>query len=148
MTMRKVAVPAALALMVLLACGGHDDDDKNNELMAPGQNCLACHTPGGSAGEAPFAAAGTVYGSATADSGAGLAGITVIITDANQADTTLTTNAAGNFYTRAPLALPLKKAVVVRNGVRTEMGGVPEGACNRCHTLPAAGGAGGRISAP
>ena len=135
--------PARLLGLVLLAsalaCGGHDDDDKDNELMAPGQNCMDCHG---------FTVAGTVFGSATADSGSGLAGVTVIITDANSVDTTLTTNAAGNFFSGAALALPLKKAAVVRNGTRTDMDGVPAGDCNRCHTLPATGGAAGRIHAP
>ena len=144
-------VPALFALVCIascLACGGHDDDDKNNELMAPGQNCMACHTPGGSAGEASFSVAGTVFGSATADTGSGLAGVSVVITDANQVDTTLTTNAAGNFFSRAPLALPLKKAAVVRNGQRTEMSSAPDGACNHCHNQPPAGNAPGRIHAP
>lgn len=130
---------AALGLICCLACGGHDDDDKNNELMAPGQNCQACH--GG------FTAAGTVFGSATADTGSGLAGVTVILTDANQVETTLVTNAAGNFLTGAAMALPLKKAAVVRNGTRTEMAGAPEGACNRCHTQPPVGSAPGRLFA-
>lgn len=135
--------PARLLGLLLLAsamaCGGHDDDDKDNELMAPGQNCMACHG---------FSVAGTVFGSATADSGSGLAGVTVIITDANSVDTTLTTNAAGNFFSGAALALPLKKATVVRNGTRTDMAGAPAGDCNRCHTLPATGGAAGRIHVP
>ena len=146
--MKVSAFLAGICLLWCLACGGHDDDDKNNELMAPGQNCLACHAPGGAASEVPFTAAGTVFGSATADTGSGLAGVTVIITDANQVDTTLTTNAAGNFFTRTPLALPLKKAAVVRNALRTEMSGTPEGACNRCHTQPPSGGASGRIHMP
>jgi hypothetical protein len=129
--MKLLVILAALGLVSSLACGGHEDDDKN---------CLACH--------GSFRVAGTVFGSATADSGSGLAGVTVIITDANQVDTTLTTNAAGNFFTTAPLTLPLKKAVVQRNGTRTEMAGPPMGDCNRCHTLPAAGGASGRIHLP
>jgi hypothetical protein len=134
--MKLSVILAALGLVTCLACGGHDDDDKNNELMAPGQNCLACHR---------FTVAGTVFGSASADSGSGLAGVSVVITDANSVDTTLTTNAAGNFFSSAALALPLKKAAVVRNGTRTEMGGVPAGDCNRCHSLPPVGGAPGRI---
>ena len=137
--MRPARLLALLLLASALACGGHDDDDKDNELMAPGQNCMACHG---------FTVAGTVFGSATADSGSGLAGVTVIITDANSVDTTLTTNAAGNFFSGAALALPLKKAAVVRNGTRTDMDGVPVGDCNRCHTLPATGLAAGRIHAP
>ncbi len=137
--MKLIPSLATLLLVSALACGGHDDDDKNNELMAPGQNCMACHG---------FTVAGTVFGTANADSGSGLAGVTVIITDANQVDTTLITNGAGNFFSGAALALPLKKAAVVRNGTRTEMGGVPAGDCNRCHTLPATGGAAGRIHTP
>lgn len=126
-----------LLLTGLLACGGHDVE--GSELMSPGQNCMACHG---------FAIAGTVYASATADSGAGLPGVTVEITDANQTVHTYTTNAVGTFLARAAVALPLKKAAVIKNGQRTEMGGVPAGDCNRCHTLPAAGGTSGRIHAP
>ncbi len=137
--MKLVPLVAVLGLLACLACGGHEDDDKNNALMAPGQNCQACH--------APFTVAGTVFGTASADTGTGLAGISVILTDANQVDTTLTTNAAGNFFTSAALALPLKKTAVVRNGQRTEMGAAPEGACNHCHALPPSGGAPGRIYA-
>jgi len=137
--MKLVSSLAILSLLAGLACGGHDDDDWNNQLMAPGQNCQACH--------GTFTVSGTVFGSASADTGSGLAGISVILTDANQVDTTLTTNAAGNFFTGAPLALPLRKAAVVRNGQRTEMSAAPEGACNRCHTLPPTGGAPGRLYA-
>jgi len=139
-----------LALAILaggLACGG-EGDDTNNAFMAPGQNCMACHKAGGSAQEAPFSVAGTVFASATADPGTGLAGVSVILTDANDVETTLVSNAAGNFFTGAALALPLKKAVVLRNGQRTEMAGAPEGACNRCHTQPPTGGASGRINVP
>ena len=146
--MKVPGVFAAVCLLSSLACGGHDDDDKNNERMAPGQNCMACHTPGGPAGEASFTVAGTVFGSSTADTGSGLAGVSVIITDANGLDTLLTTNAAGNFFTRAALALPLKKAAVGINAQRTAMSAAPDGDCNRCHTQPAAGGAPGRIHAP
>ena len=82
----RLALGALALLTVLLACGGHDEE--GGPLMSPGQNCLACHG---------FTAAGTVYGSATAGSGSGLAGVTVELTDANQAVVTLTSNAAGNF---------------------------------------------------
>jgi hypothetical protein len=146
--MKASALLAALFLALSLGCGGHDDDDKNNERMAPGQNCQACHTPGGSAAEASFFVAGTVFGSTTADTGSGLAGVSVVITDANSADTTLTTNAAGNFFTRAAMPLPLKKAAVLINGQRITMSAPPSGDCNRCHTQPASGGAPGRIHAP
>lgn len=133
----RYALGALVLLTALLGCGGHDDE--GGPLMSPGQNCVACHA---------FTVAGTVYASATAGSGSGLAGVTVEVTDANQAVVTLTSNAAGNFYTTAAVALPLKKAAVVLNGQRTEMSGVPAGDCNRCHTVPGTGGASGRVHAP
>ncbi|NTW87381.1 MAG: hypothetical protein HGB30_14590 [Holophagaceae bacterium] len=133
----RTTLGGLLLLSGLLACGGRDDE--GDERMSPGQNCQACHG---------FALAGTVYASATADSGAGLQGVTVEITDANQAVQTFTSNAAGNFFTRAALALPLQKAAVIRNGQRAEMSGPPAGDCNRCHTLPPTGAAVGRIHVP
>jgi len=138
--MKLLALLATIGLMSCLACGGHENDDKNNALMAPGQDCKGCH--------GSFTVAGTVFGSASADTGSGLAGVSVVITDANQVDTTLITNAAGNFYTSAALALPLRKATVVRNGQHTDMSSAPEGGCNRCHTQPPTGGAPGRIHQP
>jgi len=82
----RAALCAILLLTGLLACGGHDDE--GDERMSPGQNCQACHG---------FPIAGTVYATATADSGAGLAGVTVEITDANQTVHSYTTNSAGTF---------------------------------------------------
>lgn len=143
--------PHALFALTTLACGlacGGEGDDRNNAFMAPGQNCMACHKAGGAAQEAPFSVAGTVFASATADPGTGLAGVLVILTDANDVETTLVSNAAGNFFTGAALALPLKKTAVLRNGQRTEMASAPEGACNRCHTQPPTGEASGRIHVP
>jgi len=133
----RSALCAILLLTGLLACGGKDDD--GDERMSPGQNCQACHN---------FPMAGTVYATASADSGAGLAGVTVEITDANQTVHTYTTNAVGTFLARTAVPLPLQKAAVIRNGQRVEIGGAPAGDCNRCHTLPAAGGAAGRIHTP
>lgn len=133
----RTTLGGLLLLTGLLACGGHDDE--GDERMSPGQNCQACHG---------FAIAGTVYGSAKADSGAGLGGVTIEVTDANAAVHTLTSNTAGNFMARATLPLPLQKAAVIQNGQRVEMSGAPAGDCNRCHTLPPTGGAAGRIHVP
>ena len=107
--------------------------------MPPGQNCLTCLS---------FRNAVIMYAPASADSGAGVAGVTVEFTDVSQTVHTYTTNAVGTFLARTAVPLPLQKAAVIRNGQRVEMGGAPAGDCNRCHTLPAAGGAAGRIHTP
>jgi len=79
--------------------------------------------------------AGTVYPSRTAAANTGLAGVTVVVVDANGQQVTMPSNAAGNFYTTAMLALPLQSTYVVRNGVRTDMGGSPSAGCASagCH---------------
>jgi hypothetical protein len=128
--------------LVLAACGGGEGGAN----MRPGENCLSCHD--GSNREAPrFTVAGTVFSSNTAAASAGLSGVTVIITDANGAETPLTTTAVGNFYTTKTIAAPYK-AAVVRNGTRTSMSATPNGGCSSCHATPPVGGAPGRLYAP
>jgi phosphatidate phosphatase APP1 len=87
--------------------------------------------------------AGTVFPNATAPASAGIAGVSVVVTDANNTKITLTSNVAGNFYTRQSLALPLQSVYLVRNGTRTEMGSAPNGSCasSACHKLGSSLGA-------
>ncbi|MDH4062404.1 MAG: hypothetical protein OEU94_16470 [Aquincola sp.] len=127
-----------LSLLLIAGCGGGDDESDEGPLMRPGENCMACHA---------FTVAGTAYPSASSPASAGIAGVSVIVTDANGQETTLTTNAAGNFYTSATLAMPLRAVRLVRAGVTTAMGGAPNGACASCHTQPPSGGAPGRVFA-
>lgn len=140
------------------ACGAGFSDEESDEesgpreegeggaLMRPGENCLGCHN--GTQREAPrFTAAGTVFTSATASASAGLGGATVIITDANQAVTRLTTNAAGNFYTSKAIAAPYTVAIE-HAGTRLSMGAAPSsGGCASCHSSRPANGAPGRLYA-
>ncbi|MFM2069171.1 MAG: hypothetical protein RLZZ584_4080 [Pseudomonadota bacterium] len=112
----------------------------NGALMSPGEDCVACHRAGGSAAEHPFSIGGTIYASAQAPAGAGIAGVTVVVTDARGQTVTMTTNAAGNFYSTAALAMPLQAAHVVRDGVRRSMGTSSfAGACASCHSPTATG---------
>jgi hypothetical protein len=132
--MNKALHTALAAFTALLAaCGG---GGSNNAEMRPGENCLACHS---------FSVAGTVFPTATSAANAGLDGVSVIITDANGAETTLTTNAVGNFYTGAALAQPLRSVRVVHGGATAAMVGTPTGACSTCHALPPSSGAPGRV---
>lgn len=143
-TLLAVAVLPLLSLS-LAACGPAGEEE--GPLMRPGENCLSCHD--GSQREAPrFTAAGTVYETTSAAPSAGVAGVAVLLTDANGAVTTLTTNAAGNFYTTKALAMPVRVALE-RSGRRTTMGAsAATGACASCHTVPPVSGAPGRIYAP
>lgn len=123
-----------MPLALLTACGGGEDHE--GATMRPGENCLAsgCHS-------GQFSVAGTVFATPNATASEGLANVTVLVTDANGVVDTLTSNAAGNFYSRAALALPLRSVAVVRDGVRTPMAGRPDGACASCHALGSATGA-------
>jgi hypothetical protein len=121
-----------LMTALLAACGGGDDD--GNALMKPGEDCLAsgCH---GTGSQRQFTVAGSVFPSAGAAASAGLANVAVVLKDAAGVETTLTTNAAGNFFSSVAMALPLTSVYLVRDGQRTDMRGTPLGACASCHKL-------------
>lgn len=111
---------AAALLLALAAC---DKEEEGDALMRPGENCLSCHA---------FGAAGTVYASAGAAAGEGVAGATVELVGPSGSDT-VTTNAAGNFYSRVRLGSPLDVSVS-RNGVTRTMSGASAGcAASGCH---------------
>jgi hypothetical protein len=113
---------ALLATSILSACG--EDEEDEGPLMAPGSACIDCH------GE--FTAAGTVYGGGEAAAGAGLAGATVRITDSSGTVRTLTTNAAGNFFTSRSVVPPFAVRVSLGADERTATGHT-SGDCGACH---------------
>jgi len=121
--MNRLTPLALLGSLLLAGCGGKEEDE--GPLMAPGQDCLACHA---------FAAAGTVFASAT--SAQGVAGATVVLRSPGTGAVlaSLTTNAAGNFYTSA--ALPSSFDIEVTSGGQTRTmtaGSRTVRACNGCH---------------
>jgi hypothetical protein len=118
-----------LLVALVTACGDGGGDDEGHATMAPGEDCMrsGCH--------GNFTVEGTVFPRATSSASAGLTNASVVVTDANSAQTTLTSNAAGNFYTSKTMVLPLQAAYVLRNGTRTDMSGTPAGACTSCHSL-------------
>lgn len=151
--------------LALTACGSSSTTPQNcssdktwtggNEespLMNPGQDCIACHT---SEGEGPkFQIAGTVMGAANDDDNCnGLVGVTVEITGSDGVVTTLTTNAAGNFFTDehggTPVKMPYTARVIGPGGKVSAMSAAQStGACNLCHTATGANSAPGRIFVP
>ncbi len=116
--------------------------------MNPGQACISCHaTEKGPA----LLIAGTVYSTLSqANDCNGLAGVKVQITDANRQVTTLTSNAAGNFFLESKsgsIALPYTaKIITPSGGERPMVSPQMSGDCNSCHTEKGSGGAPGRIA--
>jgi hypothetical protein len=129
---RRALATAALAASLLVGgCGGEADEGPG---MRPGEECIACHHPAGSAGEHWFGAAGTVFDEA----GAPAAGVAVTLVDARARQVSDVTNWAGNFYFEQELTSPLQVTISGAAGERTMADAT--GACNSCHG--AAGGAG------
>ena len=116
-----------------------------NATMQPGSNCLSCHVQGGSAGDVPFTAAGTVFGSPTATPDQGVDGVDVILSDSTGKTVSLVTNSVGNFYTQEPLSFPIRARL--RRGASEQVMPIPisNGGCASCHAIPPAGGAPGRL---
>lgn len=128
--------------------------DTKSPDMHPGVPCRKCHVLLGSASGKEFDIAGTVYPTAhEPDDCNGLAGVTVVITDANNVDHPFNVTNAGNFYHEdafgfAKIAVPYK-AKVVRNGMTRAMSAAQtDGNCNNCHTETGAQNAPGSIMAP
>jgi mono/diheme cytochrome c family protein len=122
--------------------GGND----GSERMHPGRGCVGCHA----SNDGPnFTLAGTVFGAdGQADECFGVGGVTIEITDANGAVTTLTANEAGNFHTKAGIAVPFTAKVRSAAGERVMTTPQSSGDCNTCHSPQGRNGAPGRILAP
>jgi len=113
---------------------------RRGPLHRPGQPCLLCHD--GTLGNPPaFSVAGTVYANPAPDTSPA-SGVDVVLTDANGATHTATTNAAGNFYvspSEFQPAYPMRVKLQAGNGnpvcMFTHVG--RDGSCAGCHTEPA-----------
>lgn len=164
--LRNISFVVGVLTMPLISCGsgGVDPNAANanagcesatadllteTATMLPGRACQNCHKDGGQAPAADvrWTVSGTVYSSATAacNSG-GVAGATVeILTASGSVQATLTTNAAGNFYTTQAVTFPLRARV--KKGAMTAEMSTPQanGNCASCHAKPGVSGAPGRL---
>ena len=136
----------ALLITALTACG----IPERGPLMSAGEDCLSCHGSATGLEQGPtWSVAGTVFDTFSAASEEGVGGAEVRLTDKNGRELSLTSNHAGNFYTAEPLAFPLQRACVERNGeVFCMRRDVPDGSCNSCHNIPAMWAAPGRVRSP
>jgi hypothetical protein len=140
------AVPAATCLSGMKWTGG----DEGSPEMHPGGNCIVCH----GSGEGPrFAVAGTVYRQMNERTDCyGVQGAVVTLTDASGAVVRLTTNKAGNFFSRGRgkehLTMPFTAKVVFQGAERAMETPQSAGNCAGCHTAQGANGAPGRIRIP
>jgi hypothetical protein len=124
-------VVAAVAGLGAVGCDGDE-----NASMRPGDDCLACHSPSGTAAAAPFSAGGTAYyveGAAAA--------VVVKLTDNVSTQATAVSNSVGNFFFPEALAPPLQVEVDDGADVKVMVGAA--GDCNSCHSE--AGAAGGPL---
>lgn len=112
------SVGAAVAVVLAAGCA-----PSKGPLMAPGQDCLACHTGG-------HARRWTVAGTWTR-------GARITVVDANGRSLTMTGNQVGNFYTAESLAFPLQSVTVDGTPMPANASSCANafdyGGCNRCH---------------
>jgi hypothetical protein len=73
----------------------------------------------------------------------GKSGVQVVITPASGKAITLSTNAAGNFYSKTAVAMPFTAKVVVGGVEKRMMTAQSTGNCNLCHTQDGASQDGG-----
>ena len=125
--MKRVA-----ALLAALLCAACIPDP--GPMMKPGSDCLECH--GGGGGEED-AVAWTIAGTWAGE------GHKIWIGEVapGTKSFTLTSNQAGNFYTREPVRFPVRVSVdgeFMRDNVTAQ-----DASCNRCHGSGGEGGGGG-----
>ncbi|RMF79346.1 MAG: carboxypeptidase regulatory-like domain-containing protein [Nitrospirae bacterium] len=130
------------AIALALVAAGCGEDEEGSATMRPGEACLECHGAD-AGGEAPtFAFAGTVF-----DGQQGAEGVRVRVEDAEGRVEEVVSNAAGNFFSRAPLTPPFTVSLTAPGGATAAMPvAADHGDCNACHA--AGGAAGGPLSAP
>lgn len=121
--------------------------------MNPGRSCVQCHAATDDPGHAPlYKVAGTVMTAQhDADDCRGAAGMTVVLTDADGKEWSMTANSAGNFWLEPDdeVATPYTARVVDEDGHERSMETpVNDGDCASCHTRDGANGAEGRILPP
>jgi len=129
--------------------------NKKSALMHPGAACRDCHVVGG-LGLFSLDVGGTVYPTAHEPidcNGVGVAGVTLVVTDAKGKVTSLDVNSAGNFWHSdllgvAPLAKPFKVKVVYAGKEREMVAPLTDGDCNKCHSVTGTNSAPGRILLP
>ncbi|MBS2019568.1 MAG: hypothetical protein JST00_42295 [Deltaproteobacteria bacterium] len=123
--------------------------DRGSNLMHPGMPCIDCHS---TEREGPiYSVAGTLYPTAHEPddcNGLSNASAKIVITGADGKTTTLSVNAAGNFFSRTKIAMPYKAKVVSGDKVREMKDATDNGDCNACHTEKGAEKAPGRVMAP
>ena len=149
-----------VCVVALVACGAPETtcdvstdfalsaNEVRGPLMRPGQNCLRCHSASGEAKTKPFSFGGTIYPGPDASACAGVAGVTVRVTDSKGTVVTVVSNAVGNFWSAQPLEPPLSMEAERDGKVAKMPVTAPTGGCALCHSYPDAVSANGRITAP
>lgn len=121
--------------------------DVGSGFMHPGKDCIGCHATNGGP---RLTIGGTVMDAwHEPDDCFGAEGVTIEIIGADGVSTFMHSNATGNFYTNASIALPYTAKLTGADGATREMF-TPQMDldCAHCHTQDGANGAPGRIGVP
>jgi hypothetical protein len=140
----RLVVCCAMGLVVVVGCSGATSKaapdecsleaaewGHGGELMLPGTDCIACHQEGGSAADSPFTVAGTVF--VSDDCPEPVQGAVVHLVDDDGVTLALSANEAGNFFTSAPLTMPLEVSVEYQGVEVHKPRPLNAGSCNMCH---------------
>lgn len=131
----------ALTLEAQAGCGeATQAEERHGPEMLPGRECISCHRG--------FTAAGTVFESLMDACNTGVADATVeIIDEAGNTTVRMTTNAVGNFYTKAQLPARFRARITAPDGLSQEMLSFGnDGNCSRCHRVQPVEKAKGRLA--
>jgi hypothetical protein len=139
------ALPDPVHDQGIAALGPEDPAVPVGERHRPGQPCVACHYPEGTA--LAFSFAGTVY--RRNDAPDPFAGADVLLTDSAGQTFRARTNCAGNFFVTSRQYAPVFPVwTTVRSGmIGTDMESVihRDGSCATCHADPSGPRSAGRV---
>jgi hypothetical protein len=150
------SVDAAIYATPIQCSSGTTGTSSNNANMQPGSSCRTCHVLGGSASGKTWDIAGTVYATAHEPdmcNGTSMSGVTIEITDATGAKTSIAVNGVGNFYHAdlfgfGKIPTPYTAKVIYGGKERAMFTPQTEGDCDSCHTESGTKSAPGRIMLP
>jgi len=137
--MKRTLIITVLASLSIIFSFQSCEEDEEGESHNTGQNCMNCHTAGGS-GEGVFTVAGSVYDNSKVSV---LPNASIrLYTDANGTGNlvaTLQSDKNGNFYTTETIDFGSGLYVLAEGNTTTKnmISSITTGACNSCHGVSA-----------
>jgi hypothetical protein len=145
----SVAALVAVAVLAARAAGRDGPDALRNQ----GEDCVSCHRVGGKAPRTLFTVSGTVFRTASGEPReTGADQVEVVLEDGAGRRIELTSNAAGNFWSKVEVLFPVQVTLRALPGGAPRQGPADRcshGNCNQCHAYERPGvAARGRLVRP